>query len=193
MFCFGTPGASQNLLTKTCFFLNHEPKLLPKLASPIRDKNSQNIAYWYKAYIQRNPTKSKISFSRLQASALDHSKKILRPFEKITFFGPDWPSEAIKKQDANRRNVAVAIVIPTWNRKLGWVDIGEVVLNLGETVKKTKFTPPSPMKATPNIVASKNNGVCPTSASNADQAKTKSYMLNTVLPLVKTHQRVKLL
>ncbi len=77
---------------------------------------------------------------------------------------------------------------------MGWVGIGAVVINLGETVKKTKFTPPSPMKATPNIVASKNNGImCLTSASNADQAKTKSFMLNTVLPLVKTHQRVKLL
>ncbi len=76
---------------------------------------------------------------------------------------------------------------------MGWVGIGEVVINLRETVKKTNVTPPSPMKATPNIVASKDNGMCSMSASNADQAKTKSFMLNTVLPLVKTHQRVKLL
>jgi len=40
------------LSTETCFFLSHEPKLLPKLASPIRDENSQNIAYWYKTYIR---------------------------------------------------------------------------------------------------------------------------------------------
>jgi hypothetical protein len=51
-------------LPKTCrpklvFFSSHEPKLLPKLASPIRDKNSQNIAYWYKTYIRRNPKKEK--------------------------------------------------------------------------------------------------------------------------------------
>jgi hypothetical protein len=66
-------------------------------------------------------------------------------------------------------------------------------MNSGETAKKTKFTSPSLMKATPNLVASKNNGVCPTSARDVDQAKTKSYMLNTVLPLVKTRQRVELL
>ena len=55
-------GSSQNLSTKTfCFgfFLSHEPKLLPKLASPIRDENSQNIAYRYKTYIRRNQKKTK--------------------------------------------------------------------------------------------------------------------------------------
>jgi len=55
-------GSSQNLSTKTfCFgfFLSHEPKLLPKLASPIRDENSQNIAYRYKTYIRRNQKKRK--------------------------------------------------------------------------------------------------------------------------------------
>jgi hypothetical protein len=59
MFCFGTPGAFQNLSAKTCFVLNHEPKLLPKLALPIGDENSQNIAYWYKTYIRRNQKKAK--------------------------------------------------------------------------------------------------------------------------------------
>jgi hypothetical protein len=50
--CFvSARGASQNFFTKTVFFLSHEPKLRPKLVSPIRDKNSQNIAYWYKTYI----------------------------------------------------------------------------------------------------------------------------------------------
>ena len=51
-------GSSQNLSTKT-FFLNHEPKLRRKLASPIRDENSQNITYWYKTYIPRNKKKGK--------------------------------------------------------------------------------------------------------------------------------------
>jgi hypothetical protein len=41
------------------FFLSHEPKLLPKLASPMRDENSQNIAYRYKTYIRRNQKKRK--------------------------------------------------------------------------------------------------------------------------------------
>jgi hypothetical protein len=34
---FGTPGASQNLFTKTCFFY-HEQKVQRKLASPVREK-----------------------------------------------------------------------------------------------------------------------------------------------------------
>ena len=63
-------GASQNFSTETCFFFNHEPKPLPKLASPIGDENSQNVAYWYKTYIRRNQKKGKKSFGKLQASAL---------------------------------------------------------------------------------------------------------------------------
>ena len=73
--------------TKTCFvlvllgppkaylpkhvFFNHERKVRRKLASPVRDKNSQNIAYWYKTYIRQNQKKS---FGRLQASALEDKK-----------------------------------------------------------------------------------------------------------------------
>jgi hypothetical protein len=82
-------GSSQNLSTKTfCFgfFLSHEPKLLPKLASPIRDENSQNIAYRYKTYIRRNQKKRKKSFGRLQGSALVPIlfiyRKIRTPSEK---------------------------------------------------------------------------------------------------------------
>ncbi len=44
----------------------------------------------------------------------------------------------------------------------------KVEINLGETVKKTKFTPPSPMKATPTNIASNPDDLCPTSLSNAD-------------------------
>jgi hypothetical protein len=43
MFCFGTPRGLPKLSTETCFFLSHEPKLQRKLASPIRDENSQNL------------------------------------------------------------------------------------------------------------------------------------------------------
>jgi len=49
------------LVDQKMFFLNHEPKLLPKLASPIREKNCQNIAYWYKTYIWWNPKKVLVS------------------------------------------------------------------------------------------------------------------------------------
>ncbi len=41
-------------------------------------------------------------------------------------------------------------------------------LNLGETVKRSKFTPPSPIKATPTEIASNQDDVCPVSFSNAD-------------------------
>ena len=74
MFCFGTPRVLPKLVHQNFlffgFFLSHEPKLLPKLASPIRDENSQNIAYRYKTYIRRNQKKRKKSFGRLQGSAL---------------------------------------------------------------------------------------------------------------------------
>ncbi len=46
--------------------------------------------------------------------------------------------------------------------------IGKVVINLVETVKKTKFIPPSSIKATPNIITSNNNDLCLISVSNAD-------------------------
>jgi hypothetical protein len=51
-------------------------------------------------------------------------------------------------------------------RKLG--------LNLGETVKWSKFTPPSPIKATPTEIASNQEDVCPTSFSNADDVMLRS-------------------
>ncbi len=54
-----------------------------------------------------------------------------------------------RKQSRNKmlkgRNVTIAIRIPS---------IGKVEINLRETCKKTKFTPPSPIKATPTIAES---------------------------------------
>ncbi len=44
----------------------------------------------------------------------------------------------------------------------------KVNFSLGETVKKTKVTPPIPIKATPTNIASNPDDVCPMSASNAD-------------------------
>jgi hypothetical protein len=52
--------------------------------------------------------------------------------------------------------------------------IRKVVINLEETIKKTKFTPPSPMKATPNTVASNTNDMCQTSVSNTDDVTVTS-------------------
>ena len=68
-------GSSQNLSTKTfCFgfFLSREPKLLPKLASLIRDENSQNIAYRYKTYIRRNQKKRK----KVSVGCKDRHKRV---------------------------------------------------------------------------------------------------------------------
>jgi hypothetical protein len=43
----------------------------------------------------------------------------------------------------------------------------KVEVNLGETIKKTKFSPPSPTKTTPTLIPSNPEDVCPTSFSNA--------------------------
>ncbi len=77
--------------------------------------------------------------------------------------------KAIKKQDAKRKEHcrSNSDSDSEYGIKLG--SIGKVQINLGESIKKTKFTPPSPMKAsTLNIFASKNNDMCQTSVSNAD-------------------------
>ncbi len=50
----------------------------------------------------------------------------------------------------------------------------KVEINLGETVKKTKFTPPSPIKATPTNITSNPHDICPASFSNADDVMLSS-------------------
>jgi hypothetical protein len=47
-------------------------------------------------------------------------------------------------------------------------------INLGETVIKTKFTPPSLIKATPTIIASNQDDIRPMSFSNADDVMLTS-------------------
>jgi hypothetical protein len=51
-------------------------------------------------------------------------------------------------------------------------------MNLGETSKKTKFTPPSPIKATPNDITSDKKGLRLTSVSNGDDVMTMSSTQN---------------
>ncbi len=53
--------------------------------------------------------------------------------------------------------------------------IGEIAINLGETVQETQVAPPSLMKATPTLIASNQHDVCPVSFSNVDDA--------TIMPL----------
>jgi hypothetical protein len=50
---------------------------------------------------------------------------------------------------------------------IGTGSIGKVEINLGETIKKTKFTSPSPIKATPTLIASDHDDVHPISFSAA--------------------------
>jgi hypothetical protein len=57
----------------------------------------------------------------------------------------------------------------------------KVEINLGETVKKMRFTPPSPIKATPNTIASNSDDVSTTSVSNAGDVMTTSLSQNKEL------------
>ena len=76
--------------------------------------------------------------------------------------------------------------------------MGEIVVNLGETHKKTKFTPPTQIKTTTTAVTSNRNDLCLTSVSNDDDVTMTSSTQNKELqvdcstPANKTHQRVKL-
>ncbi len=54
----------------------------------------------------------------------------------------------------------------------------KVEINLGNTIKKTKFTPPSPMNATPTLIASNPDDVCPASFSNASDVMMMSPSQN---------------
>jgi hypothetical protein len=45
--------------------------------------------------------------------------------------------------------------------------IRKIAINLGETDKKTKFTPPSSIKATSTLITSNWDDICPASFSNA--------------------------
>jgi hypothetical protein len=56
--------------------------------------------------------------------------------------------------------------------------IGKIVINLGESIEKTKFTPPSPIKATPTLIASNQDDICPMSFSNAGDVMLTSSSQN---------------
>ncbi len=56
--------------------------------------------------------------------------------------------------------------------------IGKVVTTLGETCKKTKFTPPSPIKATTKDVTNDKKGLSLMSVSNGDGVMTTSSTQN---------------
>ncbi len=54
----------------------------------------------------------------------------------------------------------------------------KVEYNLGETIKKTKVTPPSPIKATPTNIVSNPDDVCTMSVSNANDVTLTSSSQN---------------
>ena len=63
------------------------------------------------------------------------------------------------------------------------------IIKLGETVKNTSYTPPSPIKATPTIIASNSNDVSTASVSKAgdimmmsSSQKGKILNKNSIIP-----------
>ena len=70
-------------------------------------------------------------------------------------------------------------------------------MKLGETVKSTSYTHPSPIKATPDIIASDSNDVSTASVSKASDVMMTSsdqrvqILKKRILHLIKTHQRAK--
>ncbi len=61
--------------------------------------------------------------------------------------------------------------------------IEKVVINLGETCKKTKFTPPSLIKATTKDVTSNKKGLSLTSVSNNDDIMMTLSTQNKEIPI----------
>ncbi len=58
------------------------------------------------------------------------------------------------------------------------VSTTKIGLSLGETVKKTKFTPPCLIKATPTLITSTQDDVCPASFSDAGDVMVMSPSLS---------------
>jgi hypothetical protein len=63
------------------------------------------------------------------------------------------------------------------------------IVKIGETVKNTNFSPPSPIKATPTLIASESNDVNTASVSEAGDVmmtlssqKEKILKNNSILP-----------
>jgi hypothetical protein len=69
--------------------------------------------------------------------------------------------------------------------------IGKIAINLGETVKKTKFTPPTPIKATPTLIASNQDHISLTLLSNGgdvmmtSSSQSKGIHVNYSTPINK--------
>jgi hypothetical protein len=96
---------------------------------------------------RKKPNPAKQSFAQL-------SKKL----EKL--------EKAIKKESVNGKKHCHSNSDSDSEQGVGLGSIGKVEIKLGKTVKKTKFTPPSLIKATPNVIAINHRDICPMSFSN---------------------------
>jgi hypothetical protein len=84
----------------------------------------------------------------------------------------------IKKKDTKKRKHRCSDSDSDSEYGIGSGSIGKVVLTLGETRKKIKFTPPSPIKATPNDITSNKKYLSMTSVSDGDDVLMTSSAQN---------------
>ncbi len=80
----------------------------------------------------------------------------------------DKLEKALKKQSLKSKKCHYNDSDSNSEQGVGLGSIGKIAKKLGETIKKTKFTPPSPIKATPSLIASNQHDIFPASFSNAD-------------------------
>ncbi len=85
----------------------------------------------------------------------------------------DKLEKAIKK-DAKKKKRCHSDSNSNSEKGLGLSSIGKVVINLGETCKKPRFIPPSPMKATPPFDVCNGHDICVMSSSDDDVTVTSS-------------------
>jgi hypothetical protein len=90
----------------------------------------------------------------------------------------DKLEKAIKKQSAKSKKHHKNDSNSNSEYGIGVGSIEKVEIKLGETVKKTNFTPHSPIKAAPTIIAINQDEVCPMSFSNASDVMLMSSSQN---------------
>jgi hypothetical protein len=90
----------------------------------------------------------------------------------------DKLEKVIKKKDTKKQKRHSSNSDSDSEYGIGLGSIGKIVINLGETCKKTKFTPPSPIKATPKDVTSNKKNLSLTSVSNGDDVMMTSSTQN---------------
>jgi hypothetical protein len=86
--------------------------------------------------------------------------------------------KVIKKKDTKKQKHCSSNSDSDSEKGIGLVSIGKTVINLGKTCKKTKFTPPSPIKATLKDVTSDKKDIRLTSVSDGDDIMVTSSTQN---------------